>query len=134
MAEIQAERQRQIDVEGFAPAFDDAFHPGGALLKAGIVYYLSAQGCALMVPGAKTPIGWPWSPEWWKPKGKRHDLVRAGALFLAERERLQRASRPTGMHRPADPSYIDQWIDFSIAALNEMGPPPAVERTSMVPK
>lgn len=33
---------------------------------------------------------WPWSREWWKPKNPRRDLVKAGALIVAEIERLDR--------------------------------------------
>jgi hypothetical protein len=35
---------------------------------------------------------WPWSREWWQPKDRRRDLVRAGALIVAEIERLDRAA------------------------------------------
>jgi hypothetical protein len=35
---------------------------------------------------------WPWAPEWWKPTHGRRDLVKAGALILAELERLDRAA------------------------------------------
>jgi hypothetical protein len=35
---------------------------------------------------------WPWSVQWWKPKDRRRDLVRAGALIVAEIERLDRAA------------------------------------------
>ncbi|EIP5489386.1 hypothetical protein LS178_001568 [Salmonella enterica] len=31
-------------------------------------------------------------PAWWKPKGARSDLVRAGALIQAEIERIDRAA------------------------------------------
>jgi hypothetical protein len=43
---------------------------------------------------------WPWSKDWWKPKTPRRDLVRAGALSLAEIERLDRAA----LHQQADPT------------------------------
>ena len=38
------------------------------------------------------PFGWPhtWDASWWKPKDRRRDLVRAGALIIAEIERLDR--------------------------------------------
>jgi hypothetical protein len=36
------------------------------------------------------PDGWPWAPELWKPANARRDLVKAGALILAEIERLDR--------------------------------------------
>ncbi|MNC99215.1 hypothetical protein D3C83_174210 [compost metagenome] len=36
-------------------------------------------------------MSWPWEGCWWKPTGRRRDLVKAGALILAEIERLDRA-------------------------------------------
>jgi hypothetical protein len=40
------------------------------------------------------PEAWPenWSATWWKPKDRRQDLVRAGALVISEIERIDRAS------------------------------------------
>ena len=35
---------------------------------------------------------WPWAAEWWKPGLRRRNLVKAGALILAELERLDRAA------------------------------------------
>lgn len=36
--------------------------------------------------------GKPWDEKWWKPKNPRRDLVKAGALILAEIERIDRQS------------------------------------------
>ncbi len=44
------------------------------------------------------PFRWPWSSKWWKPKDRRRDLVRAGALIVAEIKRLERASRKDKDH------------------------------------
>ena len=41
------------------------------------------------------PTEWPWDAEWWKPTDRRRDLVKAGALILAEIERLDRATLET---------------------------------------
>lgn len=38
---------------------------------------------------------WPWDAKWWKPKNTRRDLVRAGALIVAELERMDRESKAT---------------------------------------
>ena len=38
------------------------------------------------------PYYWPWDPAWWKPIDPRCDLVKAGALILAEIERIDRAA------------------------------------------
>jgi len=35
---------------------------------------------------------WPWSPMWWRPTTQRRDLVKAGALIMAEIERIDRAA------------------------------------------
>ena len=39
------------------------------------------------------PPSWPWVRRWWKPTDRRRDLVKAGALILAEIERLDRIER-----------------------------------------
>ena len=88
---IIAERQRQISVEGFDFAHDDAQRPG-ELALAGACYattpairhYGSTPDC---------PANWPWFPEWWKPRDDRRDLVRAGALIVAELDRDLRNRR-----------------------------------------
>ncbi|EBP0408322.1 hypothetical protein JN58_23590 [Salmonella enterica] len=40
---------------------------------------------------APQPVNWPLSSVWWKPSSPRGDLVKAGALILAEIERGDRA-------------------------------------------
>jgi hypothetical protein len=77
--EIAAERRRQIEQEGWTTEHDDQ-HTDGSLADAAAVYL-----------GAEVP--WPasWSLEWYKPKNYRRDLIRAGALIVAEIERLDRA-------------------------------------------
>lgn len=35
---------------------------------------------------------WPWDQSWFKPKDRRRDLVRAGALIVAEIDRLDRSA------------------------------------------
>lgn len=95
-ADVLAERKRQLEVEGWTPEHDDE-HGAGELGRAGGFYALNA-GAALHFGTTDTsicdqaPSGWPWEPEWWKPKNSRHDLVKAGALILAEIERLDRAA------------------------------------------
>ena len=44
---------------------------------------------------------WPWDSGWWKPKNRRHDLVRAAALVVAEIERLDRKSNQIEGEQPA---------------------------------
>ena len=45
-------------------------------------------------PGRPGP-DWPWAPEWWKPSSYRRNLIKAGALIIAEIERLDRAAPPS---------------------------------------
>ncbi len=95
--DVLAERQRQIEVEGWTPEHDDA-HSLGQMASAALCYLAEdiphwarqqAQGCY-----------WPWDAEWWNPGDHRRNLVKAGALILAEIERLDRATRPrTGGRR-----------------------------------
>jgi hypothetical protein len=80
IADIAAERERQISAEGWTPEHDDA-HDDGALAKAAACY---ARGSRQY---------WPWARVWWKPRDKRANLVRAGALIVAEIERLDRAAQ-----------------------------------------
>lgn len=73
---ILTERRRQIEEEGWTPEHDEQ-HEVEHLAAAAAAYVL-AQG-----PGAEVPKGWPWGREWWKPKDRLRNLVRAGALYLA---------------------------------------------------
>lgn len=86
--DLLAERQRQISVEGWGPEHDDE-HGQGEMAAAAACYALHTE-----------PVGnvgdylrfWPWGAKWWKPADSRRNLVKAGALILAEIERLDRAT------------------------------------------
>lgn len=101
MQAVIAERFRQVEVEGWSIEHDNA-HAPGELAKAGACYARHAGAAAPAEARRRPPDSWPWSPEWWKPQGFRRDLVRAGALIIAEGERhdRQRKSAP----RPRAPS------------------------------
>jgi hypothetical protein len=94
--DVVAERQRQISVEGKTTDHDDA-NNAGDLAAAASAYALNAA-CQLnpysQQPLAEFPLMWPsdWAAKWWKPKKPREDLVRAGALVLAEIERIDRGT------------------------------------------
>lgn len=88
MAEIEAERQRQIDEEGWSKVSDDRY-TNGELMAAAECYALPSNVVA-MYPVNRPPPQWPWLAWWWKPHGRRRNLVRAGALLLAEVERRGR--------------------------------------------
>lgn len=113
--DVLAERNRQITAEGWTPEHDDE-HDGGEMAAAGAAYALHAadylnphsQGDG----GDEAPDCWPWhdgiagrgegpektKPAWWKPGAPRRNLVKAGALILAEIERLDRANAPLPEH------------------------------------
>lgn len=90
--QIALERQRQIAIEGWTPQHDDA-HRDGELAKAASCYaWMATQSDNMREVFDSPPPTWPndWSDEWWKPKDRLADLVRAGALIAAEIDRLQR--------------------------------------------
>lgn len=90
---IAAERQRQIEVEGFTPQHDEQ-HVNGELADAAAVYALSAEAMEKLDSafGDGTIPLWPFDPKWLKISDDRvRDLTKAGALIAAEIDRLQRA-------------------------------------------
>ncbi len=89
--DVQAERKRQVEVEGWTPEHDDE-HNGGELADAAACYALSAAGWSTYAARER----WPWPLEWWKPSTARRDLVKASALALAEIERLDRVAASQG--------------------------------------
>lgn len=97
--DVLAERRRQISAKGWTPEHDDE-HSDGALAIAAACYAEQAVSRAWLFDDGPdncyaedgAPRIWPWDREWWKPKNPRRDLVRAGALLLAEIERLDRAA------------------------------------------
>lgn len=89
--DVQAERRRQVEAEGWTPEHDDE-HADGQMARAAACYALAGSSApndgtaALLVS-----LAWPWDEQWWKPSTARRDLVKACALALAEIERLDRA-------------------------------------------
>lgn len=103
LTDIAAERDRQRCQEGFDAAHDDQ-HDGGELVLAACAYAFAAQMPELTREVVMPENGgvvhsetlrelWPWAHEWWKPSDRRRDLVKAGALIVAEIERLDRAAK-----------------------------------------
>lgn len=111
--DVLAERQRQINAEGWTPEHDDE-HADGDLALAAACYALpeihrevfprkdprnvgrSAGESIIVYDDVLCPILWPWHGDGWKPKDRRTDLVKAGALILAEIERIDRAAEKGG--------------------------------------
>lgn len=86
--DIADERRRQIEAEGWTAEHDDT-HKLGELAAAAACYAASAKGHGF-ISLDRAPSRWPWSLDWWKPTNRRRDLVKAGALIVAEIERLDR--------------------------------------------
>ena len=87
--DVLAERVRQVDHEGWSPEYDDQHTLGE--LAAAAACYCHPEPCMDDMRGV--PFSWPWVRLWWKPTDRRRDLVKAGALILAEIERLDRIER-----------------------------------------
>lgn len=94
--DVQAERRRQVEAEGWTPEHDDE-HSHGQMARAAACYALAGSSApndgtaALLVS-----LAWPWDEQWWKPSTARRDMVKACALALAEIERLDRVAASQG--------------------------------------
>lgn len=109
IADIAAERLRQTSKEGWTPEHDDE-HETGQIASAAACYASPDDFKTKEVPrewsdasrymdahsepmGRVTvPAAWPWDGQWWKPTTPRRNLVKAGALIVAEIERIDRTS------------------------------------------
>ena len=90
--DVLAERLRQVTAEGWTPEHDDA-HDSEEMAIAAACYAESAGGYN---HPSTVPSNWPWASKWWKSTTPRRDLVKAGALILAEIERIDRAASSAG--------------------------------------
>jgi len=82
--DVVLERQRQVGGEGFSLYRDDGY-ASGELARAASVYARLAGQAGTM------STDWPWGQSTFKPSAdRRRDMVKAGALILAEIERLDR--------------------------------------------
>jgi len=88
--DVLDERRRQVEVEGWTPEHDDE-HAACEMADAAAAYALHYSGWS---EGGRPVEVWPadWSNKWWKPSTPRRDLIKAGALILAEIERIDRAA------------------------------------------
>ncbi len=96
---ISAERQRQIEAEGWTAEHDDAYVESELAFAAACYAEFSAYG---YLPGLRkmkrksVTSQWPFDLSWWKPSsgddinGRILELAKAGALIAAEIDRLQR--------------------------------------------
>ena len=95
--DVLAERKRQISVKGWTAEHDDT-HNDGQMAMAAAYYAAHTVNTNHMPQYVKEAINgmlsfcWPWSRKWWKPSTPRRNLVKAGALIIAEIERIDRAT------------------------------------------
>lgn len=88
---IAAERQRQVDVEGWTPEHD-AEHGRGELIEAAISYAVAGRRAQSrpLITGDRSPyLPWPFDGGWKPSDDPIRNLVKAGALIAAEIDRLQ---------------------------------------------
>lgn len=86
VSDVAIERLRQVHGEGFTLERDDAY-TDGQLARAATCLLILPAG----LPRRLQNLHWPFAQDWLKPGLVRDDLVKAGALILAEIERLDRA-------------------------------------------
>lgn len=89
--DVLVERRRQKSEEGWTLEHDDE-HVNGEMASAAAAYAIGGNtGIApATIRDHLHAALWPWSPEWWKPRSNRRNLVRAAALIIAEIERIDR--------------------------------------------
>lgn len=96
LKEISKERQRQIEKEGYSQSHDDE-HGDGSIADAAACYAATSdflfQPVAVSEAGARITDVWPWHPDSNKKQNhsRKRQLVMAGAMILAELERIERA-------------------------------------------
>lgn len=98
--DILGERSRQRRLEGYHDHHDDQL-VDLSLSSAAIAYIEDAR--LRGTSGGKgfdfsPPPSWPFSKDAWKPKDVRRSLVIAGALIIAEIEKVDRASDQLNSH------------------------------------
>ena len=97
-ADVLEERQRQVTAEWWSFKHDDQYKNTELAFAASCyAFHAAAASWDLEDDGIPydshpVPKQWPWDPSWWKPTDARRDLVKAGALILAEIERIDRAA------------------------------------------
>lgn len=117
---IKAERQRQIEAEGYKPEHDDE-HIANELSRAAEYY----------VTNGKTP--WPWTSPRGTLSDERSNHIKAGALFMAEvarRERMHaRTGSPAGSRNEGLIQYFRgevencaEWLDMDAAHQKDINP------------
>lgn len=132
--DVLAERQRQVEAEGWAPHKDDDYQRN-ELSRAAVAYAHPSpkMSSGWMTEGhdggqhqfpREVPVDWPFHPHWWKPTTRRRNLVKAGALILAEIERLDRQN--PALTRPqiteAKPDALVEALEASWTSFCDANP------------
>lgn len=96
LADVAAERARQVAKLGWTHEHDDSHGDDRALSRAAACFALadphSGDSGPFWITHLRSPLQvWPYRWEW-KPKDRRTNLVRAAALLIAEIERFDRAA------------------------------------------
>lgn len=108
LQEIHVERLRQQSEEGWSQTHDDEHHDGELALGAAAYCTSSSFGGG----NHEAYNQWPWERATFKPTTPRKDLVKAGAMIVAEIERLDRASG-AGSEEPS--------LEENLAMLSKLG-------------
>ncbi|WP_287310864.1 hypothetical protein [Mesorhizobium sp.] len=99
--DVATERRRQVEGEDCTPESDDKYRDGEMARAAGIyaiiagsnlTNYRNALGGYYLGACLQAVLDhyWPFHRSWFKPTTRRRDLVKAGALIVAEIERIDR--------------------------------------------
>ena len=113
-ARIVRERVRQREVEGFTAQHDAVKESRRQLRRAAECYSTPPAFRRMMCVDLElVPKGWPWAARWWKPsKDWSRDLEKAGALYLAESDRLlERSMKATAIKMVAKAKACGREID-----------------------
>lgn len=102
--DVLAERRRQLQVEGWSAEHDDAYK-AGEMACAAACYAVASISDAIGYNFV--PTMWPWAASWWKPTTTRRNLVKAGALIIAEIERLDRATMAETIRQAENEAEMD---------------------------
>ena len=91
LAEIGAERARQVDMLDWTPDHDDQY-TDGQLSRAAACYATAS------LPNHENhpPHDWPWDRKYWRGANERRNKIKAAALLMADIERMDRAAAKEG--------------------------------------
>lgn len=129
---IEAERTRQIVEEGWTPEHDQKLNYQKNLVLAAKAY-LDPQR-QYMADVTSAPDVFPWERKWWKPKmqhgldGRISEIVKGGALILAEIDRVTKSKSRAGVtkeyikscYKDGRPNTKTNDVDFYLRAADEL--------------